>query len=232
MPITQEAIAKLTERFPEEVVEKRKNPGGKITSFIDVDILEDRINDVDLGWGKDIRTGEKAVEVHYTICGIRRGATADLEDAKGGYGTPAKNAEASASRRALRKFGIGAYLWSDNETSTETYNRGESKSSGQSSNRSSGNGKSSGKGPVERPGKSGATPGQMKYMTGGWLRVPVEIADALTKDQVKDLLDILKPMSESKDDYRDRPEYYINRALSKAGIDLDADEDEEDEDED
>lgn len=119
MSISQEQYKLLSRPFPKDVIKSYKGKGGKTMRYIDVDVVEDRIREVDLDFIKDVTPGARSVAVHYTILGVRRGDLFDNDSETNKYGAPQVNALARASRRAAKLFGVGKELWDDEEEDEE-----------------------------------------------------------------------------------------------------------------
>lgn len=214
--LTPEINEKLAAPFPKEYEKQRKNPGGKVTSFIDVDILEERLDEVDPSWAKHVEVNETAVTVHYTICGVPRGGSSDLGE-ESSYGTPVKNAEANASRRALRKFKVGAYLWHEDSVpkSASAYRSG---SNAQVDDEE------------EEEIKYRPSGPQINFLRN--LGVPDAIIDRLPAKNASALISILKDAQNKEKGYKNNPNKYIAAALQSEKVDraklvkfLDVDED-------
>lgn len=111
--ITPEAKAQLEKKFPASQIKHFTGKGGKLMSYIDVEVIEARIAEVDPDWEKEVQVGARGVAVHYIILGVRRGDMYDNDSESNKYGAPQVNALARASRRAARKFGVGSDLWEE-----------------------------------------------------------------------------------------------------------------------
>lgn len=149
---TEEVRRVLEAPFEKSVIKSFQGKGGKTMKYIDVEVLEDRVREVDPDFGRDVQLGAKGVAVHYTILGVRRGDAYDNDSESNKYGAPQVNALARACRRALRLFGIAKDLWQDDDEDDEEADekpaRGRASSSS-SAKRSTSSSTRSGGGPSE-----------------------------------------------------------------------------------
>ena len=206
MALTREQFETLARPFPQSVIKSFTGKGGKEMRYIDVEVLEDRVREVDLNFGKDVIPGAKGVAVHYTIEGVRRGDMFDNDDESNKYGAPQVNALARASRRALRLFGVGADLW--DEDTTAPVQATQTRQSNQNHTQATAIG-----------GTGGPSQKQMDWLTGKKFGVPATIAQQLSGGRggsASAMIDALKHYVD-EDDYQDRRMAYIQKALNEIG---------------
>jgi len=232
MALTPEEKAQLSRPFPREVIKSYEGRGGKTMRYIEVDVLEARVEETDLNWEKTVALGPKGVAVHYTIKGVTRGDLYDNEEGAK-YGAPQVNAEARAARRALRLFGVGADLWKDSDEDEDDEDDRPRRQ--KDTNRSTSGSGSKSKGSSGGSGRP--SEGQVKWLRDTF-KVPPAVIDRLTAGRegtASALIDALKALrEEDRDEYDEDPMTYIERGLRKVDKKLitllDAEDEDEDED--
>lgn len=208
MSLSQDQFNQLAAPFPASVIKSFVGKGGKEMRYIDVEVLEDRVREVDPNFGKDVVPGAKSVAVHYTIHGVRRGDLFDNDDESNKYGAPQVNAFARACRRALKSFGVGAELWEEGATPAAQAQRPAQ----QQISRPAQSAQSSG-------GSGGPSQKQMEWLTGKKFQVPESVARQLSGGrggQASLMIDAMKRYSD-EDDFEKNRAGYIKQALEDVG---------------
>jgi hypothetical protein len=209
MALTQEQFDVLGKPFPQSVIKSFTGKGGKEMRYIDVEVLEDRVRQVDINFGKDVTPGAKSVAVHYTIHGVRRGDLFDNDDESNKYGAPQVNAFARACRRALKAFGVGADLWEEDGAATQPTPIRQAAQP--QINR-----------PTEVVERGGPSVKQLEWLTGDKFGVPQQIAQQLSGGRggsASAMIDALKRYVD-EDDYKARRMDYIKKALRDVGAEV------------
>jgi hypothetical protein len=144
-----ELVAALAAPFPPEA-HKSKRQGGQSITFVDVHRYKDRLNRTvgPHGWSASVRLepvgGKLIASVALTVLGVTKENVGDEVEVpevneRGNekiIGSPATNSYAQAFKRAASDFGLGAYLYDEDER--EAAKRGETPASNASRQRLAG----------------------------------------------------------------------------------------------